>query len=86
MIEHFAMWSLVILCLWVVHQTASTRRSLGSFFMRLGIAMLGFGGVVAEVSNFTETNPSLALLFLVVSIDIMLFGVILFHKKRFGLL
>lgn len=86
--DQIASWVLVALCLWLVHQTAGVKIERGSgrigfFLMRWGIAALGLS--VAVITAFRLFgNVFIAGGVWKTALDVILVGVVLFHKNRFN--
>lgn len=86
--DQIASWILVALCLWLVHQTAGVniekdRGRFGFALMRWGIAALGIS--VAVVTTFRIFGT----VFIAggiwkTALNVILLGVVLFHKNRFN--
>ena len=86
--DQVASWILVALCLWLTHQTAGTKIAkgngrIGFILMRWGIAALGLSvAVVTGLRLFG--NVFIAGGVWKTALDVILLGVVLFHKNRFN--
>ncbi len=77
-------WAIIIICLWIIHQTGGSLMTIANFLMRFGIAGFALTLATDEVLHFKYmptfwTSPTFKFFLL-----LMFIGIVLFHHKRFS--